>query len=198
LTQRKLKSRIHRYLITLAYIFQTIQLPLTAVSTIILSITFINVINKLLPLTGVINFFSESKCLLQLNFFFPQKQYYGLQYLTVERLPCLLRDDTPTLFFNCKYILSKAVIHNRINQVTCRLFYPAWLQGPARRFSEVLLDCLKVIITVILCQAPVIGCYTSPTRGVGCNIGRASGQCFSVEGKKKVFRLTKPSSGPVW
>jgi hypothetical protein len=71
----------------------------------------------------VINFFSQSKGLLQINFFFPQKQYYDLQYLTVERLHCLLRDDThPRCFFNWKYISSKAVLHNRINQVKCRVF----------------------------------------------------------------------------
>jgi len=41
----------------------------------------------------------------------------------------------------------------------------------SRRSSEFVLDFLKVIVTVIVCLAPV----TCRTRGVWCNVGRASG-----------------------
>ena len=78
LTHRNLISRIHRYLTTLAYVFQTIHLSLAAVSTIILNITFINAINKLRPVTGVITSFQNRK--VYSNYFFLQKQSYGLQY----------------------------------------------------------------------------------------------------------------------
>jgi len=122
LIQRNLKSRIHRYLTTLAYVFQTNQLPLTAVSTIILNITFINIINKLLLITGVITFFKIERfnpIKLFSSFYKNNLMYYNM---TVEQLPCLLWDDTLPLFFNCKNIWSKAVIHNRINQVRSTVF----------------------------------------------------------------------------
>jgi hypothetical protein len=109
LTQRKQKSRIHRYLTTLAYIFQIIQLPLTAISTIILSITFTNAINKLLLVTGVITFFSEAKVYFNEMFFFLHKNHlmdYNIWQL--NNYPVYFEMTNPRCFFQLQIYFLKS------------------------------------------------------------------------------------------
>lgn len=67
-------------------------------------------------------------------------------------------------------------------------FYPAWLYGPARRFSEILLDFLKFIIIAVVGLAPAIGCYTSPARGVRRNA--------DIEHRASTFRWSREKRTP--
>jgi hypothetical protein len=66
-------------------------------------------------------------------------------------------------------------------------------QVPAPRSSESVLDCLKVIITAIICLASVTDCWTVQRFGVRRKAGRESrgalGRCLSVKQEKKALYI---------
>jgi hypothetical protein len=53
--------------------------------------------------------------------------------------------------------------------------FPAWPISASPTLCEFVLDFQKVVITAVICLAPVIDCYTSTRGGIRRNVGRASG-----------------------
>ena len=107
----------------------------------------------------------------------------------------------PRCFFNCKYIFSKAVIHNRINQVTSRVFLCSLTvrAGPTPQWGFIRLSkgyhhCNHLSGSRHrLLHLPDTRCTKQRWQSIGPVL-------FDEAEKKEhpVFQLIKPSSGPVW